>query len=44
MKEITEKLAEIEPELKDEIVIIINDLPLTSAMLGGETRSENPDK
>lgn len=44
MKEITEKLAEIEPEFKDEIVIIINDLPLTSAMLGGETRLENPDK
>ena len=44
MKKITERLAEIEPELKDEIVIIINDLPLTSAMLGGETRSENPYK
>lgn len=44
MEEITEKLAEIEPELKDEIVIVINDVPLANAMLGGETRAENPDK
>ena len=44
MKDITERLAEIEPELQDEIVIVINELPLASAMLGGETRSENPNK
>lgn len=44
MKGIHEKLAEIEPELQDEIVIIFNDIPLACAMLGGETRSDNPDK
>ena len=43
VKEITNKLAKIEPELKDEIVILINDIPLTNTMLGGETRLENPD-
>ena len=44
MKELTNKLAEIQPEYKDEIVIIFNHIPLSSAMLGGETRLENPDK
>lgn len=44
VKKITNKLAKIEPELKDEIVILINDIPLTNAMLSGETRLENPDK
>lgn len=44
MKGIHDKLAEIEPELQDEIVIIFNDIPLANAMLGGETRSDNPDK
>ncbi len=44
MKGIHDKLARIEPELQDEIVIIFNDIPLSCAMLGGETRSDNPDK
>ncbi len=44
MKMITKKLGEIEPEFKDEIVILINDLPLRNVMLGCETRLENPDK
>lgn len=44
MRAIHEKLAETEPELQGEIVIIFNDIPLSCAMLGGETRSENPDK
>ena len=44
MKALHDKLAEIEPELQDEIVIIFNDIPLSCAMLGGETRSDNPDK
>ena len=44
MKGIHDKLAELEPELQDEIVIIFNDIPLANAMLGGETRSDNPDK
>ena len=44
MKAIHDRLAEIEPELKNEIVIIFHDIPLASAMLGGETRSDNPDK
>ena len=44
MKAIHDKLAQIEPELQNEIVIIFNDIPLPSAMLGGETRSDNPDK
>ncbi len=44
MKGIHDKLAAIEPELQDEIVIIFNDIPLSCAMLGGETRSDNPDK
>ena len=44
MKSIHDKLAEIEPELQDEIVVIFNDIPLSCAMLGGETRSDNPDK
>ncbi|WP_295723113.1 hypothetical protein [uncultured Methanobrevibacter sp.] len=44
MKDITRKLRKIQPEFKDEIVIVINNLPLRSVMLGGETRLENPDK
>ena len=44
MKALHDKLAEIEPDLQDEIVIIFNDIPLSCAMLGGETRSDNPDK
>ena len=45
MMAMTDKLAEICGfELKDEIVIIFNDVPLANAMLGGETRLENPAK
>lgn len=45
MASMTDKLAEItDPELKQEIVIIFNDIPLANAMLGGETRAENPSK
>ncbi len=42
VKEITNKLAKIEPELKDEIVILINDIPLTNAMLGGGNKIREP--
>lgn len=44
MKAIHDRLSQLEPELQDEIVIIFNDIPLSCAMLGGETRSDNPDK
>jgi len=45
MAAMTDKLAEVcGMELRDEIVIIFNDIPLPSAMLGGETRSDNPSK
>lgn len=41
MAELTDALAELTGENKSEIVIIFNDIPLDSAMLGGITRSEN---
>lgn len=45
MAAITDKLAEVYgEELRQEIVIIFNDIPLANAMLGGETRAENPAK
>ncbi len=45
MAAMTDKLAQVcGEEYRQEIVIIFNDIPLASAMLGGETRSENPSK
>ena len=45
MAAMTDKLAEVcGEEYRQEIVIIFNDIPLAGAMLGGETRSENPSK
>ena len=45
MSAFTDKLAEVYgEEHKQEIVIIFNDIPLANAMLGGETRAENPSK
>lgn len=45
MAAMTDKLASLcGEELRQGIVIIFNDIPLASAMLGGETRSENPTK
>lgn len=45
MAAMTDKLAQVcGEEYRQEIVIIFNDIPLAGAMLGGETRSENPSK
>lgn len=45
MAAMTDKLAQVcGEEYRQEIVIIFNDIPLAGAMLGGETKSENPTK
>lgn len=44
MVALTDKLAEMTGEVKDEIVIIFNDIPLKNASLGGVTRYDDPDK
>lgn len=44
MGALTDELAALTGENKDEIVIIINDIPLNSAMLGGVTRDDDPTK
>lgn len=44
MVAVTDKLAEMTGEVKDEIVIIFNDIPLKNASLGGVTRYDDPAK
>lgn len=44
MVALTDKRAEMTGEVKDEIVIIFNDIPLKNASLGGVTRYDDPDK
>ena len=41
MGELTDELAKLTGENRSEIVIIFNDIPLASAMLGGITRADN---
>ena len=41
MGELTDELANLTGENRSEIVIIFNDIPLASAMLGGITRADN---
>ena len=45
MSGITALLAEVcSPDEYDQIAIVINDIPLASAMLGGVSRSDDPSK
>lgn len=43
MTKLTDKLAEVTGENREEIVILFTDIPLKNAMLGGITRYENPN-
>lgn len=43
MVALTDKLAEITGENKNDIVIIFTDIPLTNAAIGGVTRFEDKD-